>query len=173
MSLYQGTDLLLDCIEILKSKGTKVHFLIMGFPCERYCNDAQARGISEMITFTGKVDYKDAPHMLSSADIAITPKLSLTEANGKIFNYMACGLPVVAFDTAINREILADTGVYASYGDANDLAQKIIDLLTDDKLRLHLSHQVRERAKNKHSWVSRGNLLSDTYRLMLRSQNNK
>ena len=66
--------------------------------------------LSDMIHFTGKVDYAHAPLMLSAADIAVTPKLSPTEANGKIFNYMACGLPVVAFDTPVNREVLGDTG---------------------------------------------------------------
>lgn len=170
MSVYQGTDLLLDCIEILKSKGIKVHFLIMGFPSDRYRHIAQERGISDMVEFTGKVDYAKAPQMLSTADIAVTPKLSLTEANGKIFNYMACGLPVVAFDTTINREILADTGVYASYGDAQDLADKIIELLADNNLRSHKSHQVRERAINEHSWASRGKILINTYTAALKSQ---
>lgn len=172
MSRYQGTDLLLECIEILKSQGIKVRFLIMGFPCDRYKEAAQTRGISDMIEFTGKVDYSEAPLMLSAADIAVTPKLSLTEANGKIFNYMACGLPVVAFDTTINREILADSGIYASYGDAGDLAQKIIDLLSDEKLRLHLSQQVRERAISEHSWVSRGKLLAGNYTTVLAEHNN-
>src|SRR5450631_702490 len=79
LSRYQGTDLLLDCIEQLKHDGIKAYFLIMGFPDERYRVEAKTRGLSDMIHFTGKVDYKDAPLMLSAADITITPKLSPTE----------------------------------------------------------------------------------------------
>ena len=163
MNRYQGTDLLLDSIEIIKSKGLNVHFLIMGFPDERYREAAKARGLSDMIRFTGKVDYKDAPLMLSVADIAVTPKLSPTEANGKIFNYMACGLPVVAFDTPVNREALGDSGIFAVYGDADDLAAKLIELLDDRDLRASLANQVRTKAINDHSWLSRGNKLVEIY----------
>jgi glycosyltransferase involved in cell wall biosynthesis len=170
LSRYQGTDLLLDCIEILQARGIKVHFLIMGFPGEQYKSSAAARGLSGMLQFTGKVDYRDAPLMLSAADIAVTPKLSLTEANGKIYNYMACGLPVVAFDTPVNREVLGDTGVYAGYGDADDLAAKIAGLVSDSESRALISGRVRDKALREHSWRSRGKLLSEVYRSMLSQQ---
>ena len=170
MSHYQGTDLLLDCIEQLKHDGIKAFFLIMGFPEERYQSEARARGLSDMIHFTGKVDYNDAPLMLSAADIAVTPKLSPTEANGKIFNYMACGLPVVAFDTPVNREVLGDTGIYTRYGDAHDLAAKIAALVADSELRAGFSKQVRDKALREHSWNSRGKQLSEVYRTILPHQ---
>ena len=167
LSRYQGTDLLLDCIEQLKADGINACFLIMGFPEERYRAEAEARGLSRMIRFTGKVDYADAPLMLSAADIAVTPKLSPTEANGKIFNYMACGLPVVAFDTPVNREVLGDTGIYASYGDARDLAAKIAALAADSETRAGLSKRVHDKALREHSWSSRGMLLSEVYQTVL------
>jgi len=170
LSRYQGTDLLLDCIELLKHDGIKAFFLIMGFPEEKYRVEARARGLSDMIHFTGKVEYKDAPLMLSAADIAVTPKLSPTEANGKIFNYMACGLPVVAFDTPVKREVLGDTGIYAKYGDARDLAAQIAALSTDSEMRAGFSELVRGKALREHSWKSRGKLLSEVYRAMLPHQ---
>ena len=170
LSRYQGTDLLLDCIELLKKDGIKVLFLIMGFPDIHYRAEAQARGLADMTLFTGKVDYKDAPLMLSAADIAVTPKLSPSEANGKIFNYMACGLPVVAFDTPVNREVLGDTGVYAVYGDARDLAAQIAALAADSKTRAQLSEQVRDKAMRDHSWTTRGKLLAALYQTMLTQQ---
>lgn len=170
LSRYQGTDLLLDCIEQLKRDGIKVIFLIMGFPEEQYRSEARARGLSEMIHFTGKVDYKEAPLLLSAADIAVTPKLSLTEANGKIFNYMACGLPVVAFDTPVNREVLGNTGIYARYGDAGDMAAKIADLYAVSETRSFFSKQVRSKAVREHSWNSRGKQLFEVYRSILAHQ---
>lgn len=170
LSRYQGTDLLLDCIEQLKHDGVKVYFLIMGFPDERYRAEALKRGLSDMILFTGRLDYKDAPRMLSAADIAVTPKLSPSEANGKIFNYMACGLPVVAFDTPVNREVLGDSGIYANYGDASDLAAKITTLASDRGLRKQFSKEVHDKALREHSWQSRGKLLSDVYQTLISHQ---
>lgn len=170
LNQYQGTDLLLDCISILKANQTKVHFLIMGFPCERYRDTAKSLGISDMISFTGKVDYRDAPLFLSAADITVTPKLSLTEANGKLYNYMACGLPVICFDTPVNREALGDTGIYARYGDASDLAAKIADLLHDQEARSLFARRVREKAVLEHSWNARGKTLAETYQSLVGSE---
>jgi len=170
LSSYQGTDLLLDCIETLKRMGSSAHFLIMGFPCEQYRATAEARGIGDVITFTGKIDYKDASTMLSAADIAVAPKLSLTEANGKLFNYMACGLPVVAFDTPVNREVLGDTGIYARYADSEAMALLIAKLLSDDKARKKLSVRVREKAVNEHSWKTRADKLVDVYRALVKTE---
>lgn len=164
LSSYQGIDLLLDCISLLKAGQIKAHFLVMGYPCERYRKAAIDQGIAHMITFTGKVEYNAAPLLLSAADIAVSPKLSLTEANGKLFNYMACGLPTVVFDTPVNREVLGETGIYANYGDAKDMAAKIADLLQDHEARLLLSQSIRERAISEHSWKTRGRSLVAAYR---------
>ncbi len=170
LSRYQGIDLLLDSISLLKGEWVKAHFLIMGFPCEHYKDAAEARGIGDMITFTGKIDYQDAPLLLSAADISVTPKLSPTEANGKVFNYMACGIPVIAFDTPVNREVLGDTGIYARYGDARDLATKITALLSDpEAIRSH-GERVREKAVREHSWTARGKALVELYQYLAQNR---
>jgi len=171
LNSYQGIDLLLDCIAQLKSETVKVHFLIMGFPHEGYRDVAAGRGISDMITFTGRINYQDAPLLLSAADIAVTPKLSPTEANGKVFNYMACALPVIAFDTPVNREAMGDSGIYVKYGDASDLAEKIKFLLTDLEARKSYSALVSEKAFREHSWLARGTLLADLYLDLLKNNN--
>jgi len=169
MNRYQGTDLLLDSIELLKATGTKALFLIMGFPDQHYRIEAEKRGLSDMIRFTGKVDYKDAPLMLTAADIAVTPKLSPSEANGKIYNYMACGLPVVAFDTPVNREALGDTGIYARYDDMDNFAEKIQDLLSNSEERRSLAEKTREKAVQEHSWASRGQMLVAIYHRLIKT----
>jgi glycosyltransferase involved in cell wall biosynthesis len=164
MSAYQGTDLLLDAIALLKARKVWVRFLVMGFPHERYQAAAEALGINDMITFTGKIDYSDAPLFLSAADLAVSPKISLTEANGKLFNYMACALPVVVFDTPVNREILGDTGIYARLGDSVDFAGRIEALLADRDGLKGQGELVRAKAVNEHAWQARGTQLAQVYR---------
>jgi len=167
MNAYQGTDLLLDAIALLKARGVHARFLIMGFPLERYQAAAEVKGISGMITFTGKIDYADAPLFLSAADVAVSPKLSPTEANGKLFNYMACALPVVVFDTPVNREILGDTGNYARLGDAADFAERIAALLADRDGLQGQGERIRAKAVKEHAWQARGALLAEVYRAVV------
>jgi glycosyltransferase involved in cell wall biosynthesis len=168
LNSYQGVDLLLEAAALLKAQGARLHFLIMGFPEGGYRERAERLGIAEMVTFTGRVPYDQAPAYLSAGDLAVSPKISLTEANGKLFNYIACGLPVVVFETPVNREILGDAALYAKYGDAGDLAAAIGRLAGDRELREELGSRGRERAVNEHSWQARGRELAGIYRKLLR-----
>ncbi|NCC34974.1 MAG: glycosyltransferase, partial [Chloroflexia bacterium] len=89
---------------------------------------------------------------LALGELAVAPKMSLTEGNGKIANYMAMGLPTVAFETPVAREILADTGIYARHGSAEDLAAKLERLLDEPDLAARLGQAARERAVAELSW---------------------
>lgn len=170
LNRYQGVDLLLEAIRLLREQGSKVHFLIMGFPEEGYRRMAETYGIEGSVTFTGRIDYAQAPLYLSAGDIALSPKISRTEANGKLFNYMACGLPTVVFDTPVNREILGDAGVYAAYGDPADFAAKVENLAGDGALRERVAARMLEMAVTGHSWQARGGMLLDIYRSLLSRQ---
>jgi glycosyltransferase involved in cell wall biosynthesis len=164
LNRYQGVDLLLEAIQLMKGRETPAHFLIMGFPEGKYRMKAESMGVGEMVTFTGRIDYTRAPLYLSAGDIAVSPKISLTEANGKLLNYMACGLPTVAFDNPVNREILGDAAVYARFEDPHDLASCMLDLLADVGRRKLLSAGAREAAVRVHSWKSRAGRISAIYR---------
>jgi len=167
LNSYQGVDLLLQAAALLKGQGARLHFLIMGFPEGGYREQAEELGIAEMVTFTGRIPYAEAPLYLSVGDLAVSPKISLTEANGKLFNYIACGLPTVVFDTPVNREILGDAALYAKFGDAPDLAYAIGRLAGDRELREVLGELGRQRAVSEHSWVARGRELVGIYRELL------
>ncbi len=163
LNCYQGIDILVEVMTILKGRGRAPRVLIMGFPDEEYREKAEALGLGDMVTFTGRVDYKTAPLFLCAGDIALSPKISLTEANGKLLNYMACGLPVVTFDNPVNREIVGEAGIYARRGDPADFAARIEELLANDARMSELRGKVREKAVVDHSWRKRGEDLVAIY----------
>ncbi|WP_246163575.1 glycosyltransferase family 4 protein [Oryzomonas sagensis] len=164
----QGIDALLSSIVLLRSKGSPIRFLIMGAPEEEYRAKAVELGIERMIIFTGRIDYEKAPFYLSAGDIAVSPKISLLGSNGKLLDYMACGLPIVAFDMPVNRELLGDAGVYAIYGDSSDLAVKMNWLLRNRDERARLGRLGREMAEQLHGLDCHGKALSEIYRTRLK-----
>lgn len=151
---YQGIDVLLQAAQIVLQEMPEAFFLIMGFPgVERYAAQARALGILERTSFPGRISYVEAPRCLALGDVAVAPKMSATEGCGKICDYMAMGLPVVAFDMPVSREMLGDLGIYARYGDPLSLAQCLLGALRDVEGSRELGRRLRERAEEKCSWA--------------------
>ena len=169
---YQGTGLLLEAMRHIVRERQDVHLLLMGFPSvDFYRQRAAALGVSEFVTFTGRIPYAEAPAYLALGDVAVAPKLSLTEGAGKLLNYMAVGLPTVAFDTPVAREYLGSHGVFAVTGDAESLAAHLLACLfpppnAPDRPRI-TGQQLRERAIQQYSWEQAGCQIIQTYQHLL------
>jgi glycosyltransferase involved in cell wall biosynthesis len=120
------------------------------------------------VTFTGKVEYRDAPYYLSLGEIAVAPKMSSTEGSGKVLNYMALAQPIVAYDSAVHREYLADLGVYVPLGDVAGFATAVIELAHQPGRRQELGQKLRQRALNEYSWQRAGRQIVAIYDALTR-----
>ena len=150
---YQGIPHLIESAVELRRRGEDVHFLIMGYPnVEHYQTLARRRGIDDMMSFTGRIPFAQAPYFLAACDVAVAPKQSTSEGSGKLLNYMAMELPVVAYDTVVNREYMGDLGVYASPGDVGSFVAGLVRLIHSPQLREDLGHQLRHRVVAEYSW---------------------
>ncbi len=164
---YQGTPFLIDAAARMKELDEPIHFLVMGYPnVDHYRQMAEQAGVQDHMTFTGKIEYRDAPRYLSLGDIAVAPKVSATEGSGKILNYMAMAQPVVAFDTPVSREYLAEWGVYSTAGDAEQLAAAVRQLAHDPQRRSEIGSALRARAKATFSWRRAGEQIQGIYYLL-------
>jgi glycosyltransferase involved in cell wall biosynthesis len=139
----------------------------MGYPESDYIERARVLGLDDRITFAGKLDYAEAPRYLCLGDIAVSPKLSTSEANGKLLNYMACGLPCVVFDNPVNRELLGETGVYVENINAAGFVDHLADLLDHPERLAALAEQSRAHAVACHSWRARIKILEQIYAGMM------
>jgi len=161
---WQGTGLLLQAAAQLISRRPNVHFLIMGFPAvETYRQQARKLGLDNHVTFTGKIPYEQAPSFLTLGDVAVAPKISTTEGSGKLLNYMAMGLPSIAFDLPVSREYLDSLGVYARLGNAASLADALETMLVDRERADALGQNLRQRAIERYSWTAAGEKIMDMY----------
>ncbi len=166
---YQGIPEILKAAAVLKKAGSETFFLVMGFPrSEHYQELANHLGIADRVLFTGKVQYRDAPRFLSLGDVAVSAKMSNTEGSGKVLNYMAMSMPVVAFDTPVHREYLAEFGIYAPVADYEAMAGAIESLIQDLERAQSLGNELRSRAMKMYSWEEAGAQISSLYNLLTR-----
>ncbi len=164
---HQGTSHLLRALQLIVQQRQDVHLLLMGFPgVTVYQQLAQELGVNNFVTFTGRIPYPDAPKYLALGDVAVAPKLSTTEGAGKLLNYMAVGLPTVAYDTPVAREYLGNEGALARRGDVESLAEELCRCLYPDTSHFsigEMQRQLRQRATKLFAWDVSGRQIEVSY----------
>lgn len=150
---YQGVDLLIKSIPLVVKKNHGVHFLMFGYPDEeKYKNMAEKLGVGNFVTFSGRIDYEKAGEHISLGDIAITLKLDV-EDNGKLYNYMACGLPVIALDNFVNREVVGEFGFYVSESTPEAVSSIILEAVSTPKEILRkMGEGGKKRIEENFTW---------------------
>jgi glycosyltransferase involved in cell wall biosynthesis len=164
LTKYQGIDSLIEAVPHVLAHVPNAHFLIMGYPnVEKYRAKVLAAGLQHAVTLPGRIAYEDAPRYLRLGHIAVSGKRSLTEANGKLLNYMGCGLPVVASDIPVNRDMLGPEGIFAAADDPVSFAGQICALLIDPERQARVGRLLRQRAESLFSWNTRIEPLLSVY----------
>ena len=168
LSPYQGTDDLLAATKRIIAAEDDVYLLLMGFPGVDFYRDmAVGLGIDHRVRFTGRVPYGLAPLHLALGNVMVAPKLSLTEGAGKLLNYMALGLPTVAYDTPVAREYLGKDGLLARRGDVESLADMLLEALRPDAVNRARGDRLRARAVRYFDWRQAGQDIVSVYRSVI------
>jgi len=96
--------------------------------------------IADRVEFLGLVSQQDKARALHSADIYVAPNTGGESFGIILLESMAAGTPVVASDIEAFQRVLLDgrAGVHFRNGDADDLSQRLIDLLIDAPRRAEL-----------------------------------
>jgi len=161
---YQGVSVMLRAAKRVIDKHPDVVFVVMGYPkIEHYRAEAQGLGIGDAVLFPGRVPYAQARDYLAACDIGFSAKADVTEANGKLLNYMAVGLPIVASDTRVNRSLLGDTALYGIVDDERSLADAVCRYLDEPDLAARMGEAGRARVVAELSWTAGGRKLAEVY----------
>jgi glycosyltransferase involved in cell wall biosynthesis len=117
---------------------------------------AQELCIEKFIIFTGWVNDQDVRRYLSSADIGLCPdpRNGLNEfcTTIKSMEYMAMGLPIVAFDLAETRFTCQEAALYAPPNSIPIFARQIAHLLDEPALRQSMGQRARTRIEENLNW---------------------
>jgi glycosyltransferase involved in cell wall biosynthesis len=148
---------------------TDCHFAFVGDgeSRESACDLAGELGIGEYVSFPGWLAEEDAFTYLSTADVGLEPNLEEIVSPVKGMEYMAFGLPFVAFDLAETRTLARGAAAYADPGDAKSFARCIDDLLGDPSRREHMGRIGRQRVEIEIAWDHQQDTYLSVYRAML------
>jgi glycosyltransferase involved in cell wall biosynthesis len=165
LTRLQGIEILMDTIPEVLAAHPDVTFLVVGFPDhETFARRLERAGLGGRVVFTGRMPYLEIARALAVAELALSPKISETEGNGKLFNYMAAGLPTIAFENPVNREILGDEGIYVEERTPEALAAAIGAALGRPDETAARGRRLKERARARSAWALERERMETVYR---------
>jgi len=168
-----GLDLLVDAVRhiYLEVKRDDIQFVIIGDgpALNSVINAAAVAGVSDAITFVGRVDDDSRLcTILSTADVCVNPDrpnpLNDMSTTIKIMEYMALGKPIVQFDLTEGRNSAQDASLYAMNADPADFGNKILELLGDPKRSREMGAFGLKRVEEVLSWEHEEKKLLDVYK---------
>jgi glycosyltransferase involved in cell wall biosynthesis len=126
LSQEKGVGTILEAWERLPSK---YPLKILGDGPLRVCLEAQTaeRGLSDSITFCGRLPRNESIAIVKGARFQITPSLWYEGFPMVIVEAFACGVPVIGSRLGSIEEVVIDgrTGLHFTPGDSSDLAEKV------------------------------------------------
>ena len=114
--------------------------------------DVRRRGLDRWVSFPGWLPEPALYTYLASADVGMDTSLQREVSPVKAIEYMAFGLPVVAFDLPETATLVTGAGALAPAGDLQRFADTVEALLADPARRAALGREGRRRIEMEWCW---------------------
>ena len=101
------------------------------------------------------VPYEEVPKYINACDVCVAPFLFRNSGLSplKVFEYLACGKPVVtSMINGLDFIKKYDLGILVEPENFDELAQALIKLLQNEKLRKKMAKNGRNVIATKYSW---------------------
>jgi len=136
---YRNFETLLRALPLLQQKLLPRHVCLLlttsfqpganpgSYRTDRAAALVEQLGIAGSVVQLGAVPYHSLHQLYRQADVYVTPAYTETFAH-PLVEAMSCGLPVVASDLPVHREICGEAGVYFPPFSPDELAQRVVEL---------------------------------------------
>ena len=148
----KGITHLIEAVNIVSEKNKRLLLIGHGEERKHLENLVKKLKIENIVTFVGVVPNKKVIEYMVASDVFVLPSLSEGFPN-VILEAMASGLPIVASNVGGLPEIIknVENGFLVDPKNPEQIAEKILIILNDEKLRKTISRNNKEEAK-KYSW---------------------
>ena len=157
---WHGVEVLPELLARLSKRHREVRLVIVG--------DGQLRGelerrfmqhgLNRRVTFTGAMRHEEVPDVIRQFDIALAPYPKHDHgfyfSPLKLYEYMACGVPVVAADVGQISEVVraGKTGLLYPSGNLKALVSRCEELLANPALRESIGAAASKLVREKFTW---------------------
>lgn len=170
---WQGIDTMLSAVE-MPSWPREVALVIVGDGAERPKVEEAVRVHHPRVVYLGKQPYRAMPGVIARSLAVLSVQESTTKRLAemgafplKLFEAMACGVPVVVSDLPGMAHLVREGGVgwIVPPGDARAVAEAVGRLFRQAEERRRMGMRGRELVERAHSWDHRA---AETHYLLLR-----
>ncbi|MBN2119687.1 MAG: glycosyltransferase family 4 protein [Candidatus Omnitrophica bacterium] len=171
---WHGLDLLIESSPLILEQIPNVKFVIVGQGQmkDKLIQQVKAKSLDEAFIFSGAVPFKDIALYINAFDVCAVFFKSVRLDPGdpiKLYEYLACGKPVVASNVEGYGDFVEDIGAGISV-DANnkkEVSEAIIKLIRDETLRKDMGRRGREFVVRNCTWVLRAGQIEESLRQVI------
>jgi glycosyltransferase involved in cell wall biosynthesis len=153
---WKGQHYLIEAFARIADRNPKVTLLLVGAPV--FDNDSYHRRLLSLATkfgLDGRIKFAgfrhDAARVLAAMDVFAFTSVEKDTSPLALLSAMSCGLPIVAFDIAGVRELMASEDQFrlTLVADIAALGSALSEVLSDQSLRQRLAASARQQAMNE------------------------
>lgn len=173
---WKGQHYLIEAFARIADRNPKVTLLLVGAPVfdnnsyqRRLLSMAARFGLNGSIKFAG---YRhDTARVLAAMDVFAFTSLEKDTSPLALLSAMSCGLPIVAFDIAGVRELMANEDQFhlAPVTDIAALGEALSEVLSDQSLRQRLGAAARQQAMTEFNLDKYAKRIEQVFRVALQS----
>ena len=175
---WHGVEILPKLLRRLRARHRDVRLVIAGEGQLRSDLERgfEKRGLSQNVIFTGLLAHEEMPAVIRLFDLALAPYPRADHAFYfsplKLFEYMACGVPVVAAKLGQIAEIVrhGKTGLLYPPGRLDALTAQCEKLLTNAKLRATLGQAASKLVHRHFTWEKNAGRVAALARSLITSR---
>ena len=165
---YQGLDMALKSVDIIKNKYPNVIFIVVGAKVQQaqeWTEKAEKMGLGNHTLFLDVVSPEKSMLFLALGSVLLSPRLDGTSTPLKIYSYLHAEKPIVATNITSHTQVLTNDTALLVDPNEKALADGIIKILDNPKLAEQLGQNALQLARDKfgrQDYISKVNQIYNT-----------
>jgi glycosyltransferase involved in cell wall biosynthesis len=176
---WHGVENLMRLIDAIISSDSSIVFMMVGHggalksDLDRFIKEKK---FEDRVFCTGFVPHKEVPAYINAMDIVVAPYPPLEffyYSPVKIYEYLACGKPVVTTRIGQIAELIENrkTGFLCEPDDTKALIEAVRGLIRNREMRAAVGRKAAQFISRNHTWKHKARQLSALCEEVLRSRN--